>query len=588
MQLGYTDEKNAQIVVALLKKHNIKKIVASPGATNIPFVQSVQHDPFFEVYSVVDERSAGYIACGLSEESGEPVVLSCTGATASRNYLSALTEAYYRKIPIIAITSFNGNYSIGNLVAQNIDRTVIQQDVAKISVQLPIVKDAEDFWYTNLLVNKAILESFRHGKGPVHINLPTNYLGSFTTKELPEVSTIRRYIADDNFPQIASESKIAIFFGAHHDLTSEEERIIDKFCENHRAVVLCDHTSGYYGKFGLQSALACSNGRKGKEIYESLKPDIIFHFGEISGDYSTLGYIEDLACPVWRISKDGELRDKFKRLQNVFECNIVTFFSKLDVVSHENDYYYLWENYDRELRMQIPELPFSNLWIAKELAQTWTSNTVIHLGILNSLRCNNFFPLKQGVRTYSNVGGFGIDGTLSSLIGASYSDSNKNYIGYLGDLAFFYDMNSLGLRDIGKNIKIIVINNNGGAEFKLYSHVGATLKDSADEFVAARNHYTNGQSSSEVVKKWSEAVGFQYFYSTSKENFKNEISDFLNFDDRPAVLECFTKIEDDSDAIRIIENIDQNFTSRDKMKNTLKTLLPNDLKKSVKKVLRKN
>ena len=53
----------------------------------------------------VDERSAAYIACGLSEESGEAVALTCTGATASRNYLSGLTEAYYRKLPILAITS---------------------------------------------------------------------------------------------------------------------------------------------------------------------------------------------------------------------------------------------------------------------------------------------------------------------------------------------------------------------------------------------------------------------------------------------------------------------------------------------------
>ena len=95
----YTNEKNAQIVISLLKQHGIKKVVVSPGATNVTFVGSVQQDPFFEIYSSVDERSAAYIACGLSAESGVPVVLSCTGATASRNYLPGLTEAFYRKLP---------------------------------------------------------------------------------------------------------------------------------------------------------------------------------------------------------------------------------------------------------------------------------------------------------------------------------------------------------------------------------------------------------------------------------------------------------------------------------------------------------
>ena len=109
----YTDERNVQIVISLLKANGIRKIVASPGTTNITFVGSVQQDPWFEIYSSVDERSAAYIACGLSAESGEPVVLTCTGATASRNYYSGLTEAYYRKLPIVALTSHQGNYRIG-------------------------------------------------------------------------------------------------------------------------------------------------------------------------------------------------------------------------------------------------------------------------------------------------------------------------------------------------------------------------------------------------------------------------------------------------------------------------------------------
>ena len=96
MEKCYTNEIHTQILIALLKAHGIRKVVASPGATNICFVASIQNDPYFEIYSSVDERSAAYIACGLSAESGEAVVLSCTGATASRNYIPALTEAFYR------------------------------------------------------------------------------------------------------------------------------------------------------------------------------------------------------------------------------------------------------------------------------------------------------------------------------------------------------------------------------------------------------------------------------------------------------------------------------------------------------------
>ena len=111
----YSEERNVQIVISLLKSHGIRKVIASPGTTNMHLVGSLQNDSFFEMYSCVDERSAAYMACGMAEESGEPVVLSCTGATASRNYMPGLTEAFYRKLPVLAITSHRGDHAIGHL-----------------------------------------------------------------------------------------------------------------------------------------------------------------------------------------------------------------------------------------------------------------------------------------------------------------------------------------------------------------------------------------------------------------------------------------------------------------------------------------
>ena len=105
MEFYYSEEKNVQIIIALLKANKIKKVIASPGTTNVCLVESMRYDGDFEMYSSVDERSAAYMACGMAAESGEPVVLTCTGATASRNYMPGLTEAYYRKLPIIAITA---------------------------------------------------------------------------------------------------------------------------------------------------------------------------------------------------------------------------------------------------------------------------------------------------------------------------------------------------------------------------------------------------------------------------------------------------------------------------------------------------
>ena len=173
-----------QLMIALLKAHGIKRVIASPGATNITFVASLTHDPFFQVYSCVDERSAAYMACGMADESGEPVVISCTGATASRNYFPGLTEAYYRKLPVLAITSTREECKIGHLIDQQIDRTQQPKDTILCSEHLQVIKDDEDWWNCTIKANRAILALRSNGGGPAHINLPTLYSPNFSVESI--------------------------------------------------------------------------------------------------------------------------------------------------------------------------------------------------------------------------------------------------------------------------------------------------------------------------------------------------------------------------------------------------------------------
>ncbi len=218
MEHYYTNERNHQILIALLKAHNIKYVVASPGTTNSVFVGSIQHDPYFTIYSSVDERSAAYIACGIAHENGEPVILSCTGATAARNYMSGATEAFYSKLPILILTSSQDNNRIGHLWAQVTDRTAPPKDVCRISLTMPNVCTKDDEWECEVNANKAILELKRRGGGPVHLNLITTYSynqeTALTCHELPPTRVIKRISNGDNFPYFP-KGKTAILVGAH-------------------------------------------------------------------------------------------------------------------------------------------------------------------------------------------------------------------------------------------------------------------------------------------------------------------------------------------------------------------------------------
>ena len=547
----YTDEINVQILIALLKKHNIRKIIASPGTTNISFVASVQHDDDFEVYSCVDERSAAYMACGMAAQLGEPVVLSCTGATASRNYFSALTEAYYRKLPILAVTSAQHWGRVGQNIPQVIDRTQCPKDTTLLSIQIPSVLSDTDRWACELNINKALLELRHRGGGPVHINLTTNYSEKYDVKVLPDVNVIRRIEKGDKIPELDG-SRIGVIVGNHKKWTKKEQEAAEKFCETFDAVMICDHTSKYHGKYKVNAGLVATQ-LTGFATCRSM--DVMISIGDVAGAYLGVS-----AKEVWRVNPDGEIRDTYKNLKYVFEMSEMDFFLRYTDGKQQKkkkEFINEWKETDEKLRRNITELPFSNCWLAMKTAPMIPKDSVVHFGILNSLRSWDFFDLDESIDVYCNTGGFGIDGCLSSLIGASIVDRNRLFFGVLGDLAFFYDMNSLGNRHIGNNIRLLIVNNGNGTEFKNFMNPAYQFGQDADQYISAAGHF--GQKSKELVKHYSEDLGFRYICASNKQEYLKYVVEFVSQErlDYPVLFEVFTDSNDESDALRILYNLDK-------------------------------
>lgn len=575
-RLYYTSEQNILLLIALLKKYNIRKVVASPGATNVTFVSSIQQDSFFEMYSCVDERSAGYMAVGLCEESSEPVLLSCTGATASRNYLPALTEAYYRKLPLIACTSAQDFHNIGHLIAQVINRNNPPNDVVLKSVNISSIDNESDRWFAEIKLNDVLEELFRRGGGPIHINLETKYSLDYSAKELPKVRKISRITnLTKDLPQL-SQGKIGVFVGSHKKWTSEESFALENFAISNNAIVFVDHTSNYHGKNALNYSI------KGSQEVHHNEPsfDVIIHIGEVSGDYYTMRLMKNTK-QVWRVNPDGEMRDTFKKLSFVFEMTEQEFFerysSNTDLSSQNlpaNSFYEECMAEKNRLLSLIPDLPFSNIYIAQVLADKIPQNSVLHLGILNSLRAWNLFDLPKSVNVFSNVGGFGIDGCLSSMIGTSLVNKDRLYFGVFGDLATFYDLNVLANRHLGSNLRIMLINNGLGQEFKNYNHPGARFKEKTDDFIAAKGH--NGKQSHLLMKHFTEDLGFEYLSASNKEEFSIAYPKFLNnrIGDKPLFFEVFTNSEEENEALYLIKHIEQP-TDKEKITNTIKQTLKN-------------
>lgn len=586
MEFYYTDEKNVQIVLALLKANNIKKVVVSPGATNESIVASMQYDPYFEMYSCVDERSAAYMACGMAVESGEIVVLSCTGATSSRNYLPGLTEAFYRHIPILAITSSMPTMNIGHLYPQCTNRSTPPVDTVRASYCIESVKDSNDEWDRIFKVNEAIAELKRNGGGPVHLNLITRGCNNYNIKDLPNVNVIKRIRYNDSWPSINGKS-VLVFIGEKYRWTEEDTNALDSFCNTYETVALCDQTSGYKGKYRVLSALTATQENPVESSLFSC--DVLIHIGGISGDYYTMGAIT--AKEVWRVDEDGEMRDKFKKLTYVFEMPIGEFFNKYSKSEQlqDNNKLITFERVTEILLSRMPQLPFSNAWIASQLSKRIPNNSVVHLGILNSLRSWNFFDVDKSIQTYCNVGGFGIDGIMSTMIGAALCNPHKLYYAILGDLAFFYDLNSIGNRNVTPNIRILLINNGRGVEFHTYKHAASKFGEDTDKYIAAFGH--NGIKSPTLVKEIAKSLGFDYITAGTKEEFFEGADKFCQSatTTQPQIFEVFTEKADDAEVLKLIRQINgiPTQSAKQRIKAVAHTVFGENLTNKVKQIVGK-
>ena len=530
--------ENINIVVALLKNHNIRYIVTSPGGTNIALVSALQNDSFFKCFSVVDERSAVYFAIGLHLQTGESIAMSCTSAQATRNYIPGLTEAYYKQIPILAITMSKLPRFTYQSYMQAPNQISLPVDCVKKSYTLPIVQDTSDYLESCRVSNEAVLELTHNGKGPVQLNIPwQDFEISPVDRHIQK--TIKRYTSFNEQDKLKGK-KIMIVAGEHRPYDKETLEAINAFCRTHDCMIYTNHLSNLHTEYAINGNLFLSTNPLDSEL-KNLLPDILISIGGQTGDYpfyltfSKTQYLFEH----WSINESGNVVDTYDKLTAIYQMDIKDFF--LSAVSSSSSHMFLdsWREKTSEYVYTL-DLPLSNTYVAAALHNKLPKNSTVNFAILNSLRNWSLFPIDASIKCFANVAAFGIDGCTSMLIGESVLSDELHFL-ITGDLAFFYDLNSLGIRHIKNNVRILIINNNGGVEFKMAGNVDQNKK--TDLFIAAANHFKN-------AKGWAETCGFAYISAFSHDEFNVHYTAFLKESSQPVVFEIFTKDIDEAAAYR--------------------------------------
>ena len=554
---------NIEIVVELLKKHGIRHLVLSPGGTNQRFVWKVQNDPFFKCFSVVDERSAIYFAIGLYLQTGEPVGTSCTSAQATRNYIPGLTEAFYKHVPILAITMSKHPRFTYQEYMQAPDQVSLPKDAVKASYMMPYLQDDNDYLHSMRVANEAILELTHGSNGPVQLNIP--WLDFSLDAEVRGLHQIKRYTVSDKWTQKLDNKKILIVIGEHRPFSDSVQKAMEAFCDSFDVAIYTNHLSNYHGRYSVDANLQMST-LDDKAFAELYKPDIIITIGGQTGDYPLYRKLSKIALEDvehWRVALDGNVVDTYDKLTCIFECSEEFFFNRFVANTTSNHHYFnTWKSLLDSAKREI-EIPFSNTYAAQQLSAVIPVNSYIHFSILNSLRNWNLFPLAPSIKCFSNVGAFGIDGGMSTFLGISMATDDLCFL-VIGDLAFLYDINSLSIRGVKNNVRILLVNNNGGVEFKLWGE----NKSEQDKFVAAAGSFKN-------AKGWAETCGFYYLSASSKEEFDLQKNNFLELSEKPILFELFVSDQEEASAYHSILNANRDLSDFNKVKKSIKQGIKN-------------
>ncbi|GHU86878.1 hypothetical protein FACS189476_01120 [Spirochaetia bacterium] len=542
----YTDHRNVQMLGVLLKEYGIQHIVLSSGTRHMPLMRLVENDDYFKPYIIVDEKSASFFALGLIQQLRQPVAICCTSGTAVANYISGTNEALYQRLPLLIITSDRNPYYIDQHEEQMIDNMLLFKNVKK-SVILPIVNTYLDEWRCRISICQAMNELFNTPAGPVHINfIIDGDMEAFNTKELPHVEPIRqipllanKYL-EKAMQDINNAKRILVLCGQMLPPSIEERRIMEDFAEKSGAVFLVDKLSNFHSDY----AIDCDDMFYRISV-DNLLPDIFIRIGGHSMIYS--GWKLLAGAKYWVVNDCGEITDYYRStaLSAVFKASHSGFFrflsNNVPFNNADNSYRIEWKSQISSIARIKYE--WSDMSATIQLMENLPKNSILHLANSSTIRFALKADLPEGINVYCNRGTNGIDGSLSSFIGASSVTETLAFL-IIGDLSFFYDMNGLWNRySDNKNIRIM-LNNNGGAG--IFTYIRDYHYDKMNLYMGA-GHQTS-------AKGWVESLGFIYLKADSQAEFDTNLVEFLNPSSKPVFFEVFTNMDQNDRAIKTAEN----------------------------------
>ena len=541
-----SSKKVVSYILGALKSAGITDVVLTPGSRNAPFSISIANTPFFETYSIVDERSAAFFAMGLSQQSKKPTVLICTSGTALLNYAPAIAEAYYQRIPLLVISADRPEEWIDRGEGQSIRQNNVFQNYSDYSASL--IADEKDGSVQNKEIIQKTIQYLVSNNGPVHLNVPfqeplyelveCDELPSFQfeTKE-NSVDVLKE--VDESLEIIQKAERIMVLVGQHvYEDFSEK---LEQFNQLQQVIVLTET----HANVNIENAFPCIDrlimGLNGN-AQQTLAPDVLITIGTNIISRKIKALLRKSKPKHIQVGLNEKPMDTFDCLE--VQCNLTPqeFFNSLKEIESKsewkNELLSIQENQIKQVEAWLPSTAFSDLTVFSFILNSIPHGIDLQMGNSSVVRYIQLFNQNKNLTYFGNRGVAGIDGSTSTAIGAAWKTKKPTLL-ISGDLSFHYDSNAFWNNYLSNQFKVIVINNGGGGIFRI-------IDGSKD--TAHLEQFFETSHSSKSIKGIADLYNLNYFSAANNDELNEVLPLFFN-KNNVSVLEIFTHKEDNPKAL---------------------------------------
>ncbi len=499
-----------------LQRAGVRNVVICPGSRSTPLAMAFAAQAGIRIWMHVDERSAAYFGLGMAKQLRQPVALLCTSGTAAANFMPAIVEAKLTHVPLLVLTADRPHELRDNGAPQSIDQNRLYGTYVKwfVEVALPEATNAA-LRYIRTIAARAAASAQAIPAGPVHLNFP--FREPLTPEPIPGPSlppvAQRDHVAWQGRPNNAPYVEIrevplgaptAATIGYLMDMVLGVRRGLIIIGPNddpalvEPVVRLACHL-GYPILADPLSQLRCGDHDQVMVLssydaflridsfIESAQPELILRFGAMPISKPLLLYLKRYAsCPLVIIDGHGGWEEPTQLASELIHANPAALCQSLLTALDQHDkseeiessvsqeWLTTWQDADKVTRQTLQNViqDFNELFegrVFTELGRLLPDGTTLYAGNSMPVRdLDTFFWCSENrIRIMGNRGASGIDGVVSSALGASAgAGQNEPTVLVLGDLSFFHDLNGLlAARLYQLNLTVVLINNDGGGIF---------------------------------------------------------------------------------------------------------------------------